>query len=213
MKSAAALWTFSVTTTWSPLHTRTSIHKAWGSDNDSCPQEMSCGWHLRNKFPTQPMHRKPTAKGKLSSCPLRRRKEKKNRHTQTSPLKQDTLSISQSCSNASQKDNRKLNCSTHMASLRSLKVIYTGESLEEKESPKAVNFKAHWLQPVEWSVSDCLKNYEVRLSLGSDISEPWPISWEHHQLKGTYTTTNLQHSLLPVVKTRSLQNPRWEIKP
>ena len=123
------------------------------------------------------------------------------------------LSISQSCSNASQKDNRKLNCSTHMASLRSLKVIYTGESLEEKESPKAVNFKAHWLQPVEWSVSDCLKNYEVRLSLGSDISEPWPISWEHHQLKGTYTTTNLQHSLLPVAKTRSLQNPQWEIKP
>ena len=54
-----------------------------------------------------------------------------------------------------------------MANLRSLKVIYTGESLEEKGCPKAVSFKAHWLQPVEWTVSKCLKNYEVRLSLGS----------------------------------------------
>ena len=59
-----------------------------------------------------------------------------------------------------------------MASLRSLKVIYTGESLEEKESPKAVNFKARGLQPVEWTVSKCLKNYEARLSLGSDIPTP-----------------------------------------
>ena len=62
-KSVALLWTFSVTTTWSPLLTDTSIHKAWGSDNDSCPQEISYDRHLRNKFPTHLTFRKPTAKG------------------------------------------------------------------------------------------------------------------------------------------------------
>ena len=53
----------------------TSIHKAWGSDNDSCPQEMSYGRYLRNKLQTQPKFRKPTAKGKFSSHPLRRRRK------------------------------------------------------------------------------------------------------------------------------------------
>ena len=59
-----------------------------------------------------------------------------------------------------------------MANLRSLKAINTGESLEGKGCPKAVSFKAHWLQPEEWTVSECLKNCEVRLSLGSDIPAP-----------------------------------------
>ena len=53
----------------------TSIHKAWSSDNDSCPQEMSYGRYLRNKLQTQPKFRKPTAKGKFSSHPLRRRRK------------------------------------------------------------------------------------------------------------------------------------------
>ena len=44
------------------------------------------------------------------------------------------LSISQSCSNASQKDSRKLN--THPANIRSLQAIYTGESQEEKNPPR-----------------------------------------------------------------------------
>ena len=74
-----------------PLLTGTSIHKAWGSDNDSCPQEMSYDRHLRNKFATQLTFRKPTAKGRLSLHPLRW--GRKFRHTQNCPLKQ----VPQSC--------------------------------------------------------------------------------------------------------------------
>ena len=50
-KSAAALWTYSVITAWSPLSTHTSIHNAWGSDNDSCPQECPVAgtWEINSQ--------------------------------------------------------------------------------------------------------------------------------------------------------------------
>ena len=70
-----------------------------------------------------------------------------------------------------QQENRKLSGNTSQANNRSLPAINTGESLEEKESSKAVGGNAHWQQPVEWAVSKCLRNYEVRTSLGSDIPE------------------------------------------
>ena len=38
-KSAAALWTFFVTTTWPPALTITSVHQTSGAVNDSCLQE------------------------------------------------------------------------------------------------------------------------------------------------------------------------------
>ena len=146
LKSAATLWTFCVTTTWSPLHTCTSIHKAWGSRNDSCPQEMSNGWHLQNKFQTRPTSRKPTAKSKLSSHPSRGKKQMKNRHTQISLLKEDAQHLSklQQCQSKGQQ-KIKHSPGRHQKSAGN---IYRRES-GGKESPKAINFKAHWLQPVE----------------------------------------------------------------
>ena len=85
-------WTFSVTTTLSPLHTSTSIHKAWGPINESCSQEMSCVQHLRNQFQTQLTSRNPTIKGKWSLHSLRGIKKKK-KNTQTSSSKQDAQNL------------------------------------------------------------------------------------------------------------------------
>ena len=45
-----------------------------------------------------------------------------------------------------------------IARVTSLQAIRIGEYLEEKESPKAVGGNTHWQEPVEWTVSDCLKN-------------------------------------------------------
>ena len=51
-----------------------------------------------------------------------------------------------------------------MANLRSLQAIHTEKRLEEK-IPQGFGGNAHWRQPLEWTVSECLKNCEVRLSL------------------------------------------------
>ena len=45
-----------------------------------------------------------------------------------------------------------------IARVTSLQAIHIGEYLEEKESPKAVGGNTHWQEPVEWTVSECLKN-------------------------------------------------------
>ena len=65
-KSAAILWTFSVTTTWSPVHTGTSIHKGCGSVKDSCPQEMPWGAYWWNIFQNQPT---PESQVPKVNCP------------------------------------------------------------------------------------------------------------------------------------------------
>ena len=118
--------------------------------------------------------RRPGSQLPKINCPLTLQggNKMKNRHTQISLLKGDAQHLSklQQCQSKGQQ-KIKHSPGQHPKSAGN---IYRRES-GGKESPKAVNFKAHWLQPVEWSVSDCLKNYEVRLSLESDI--PSPVSW------------------------------------
>ena len=52
-KSAAALWTFPVTTTDHPCLLAPLIHKRWAAALDGCPQEMSCGGYCKIKTQTQ----------------------------------------------------------------------------------------------------------------------------------------------------------------
>ena len=155
--------------------------------------------------------RKPTAKGKFSH-PLRR--SRKIRTDTPKPPLSNKCSASLKAVGMPMKREWKIKSpNSTLARVTSLQAINIGEYPEEKESPKAVGGYAHWHQSPEWTVFKCLKNYEVRPSLGSDIPAPWPASWAHHQLKGTCTPTNQQHCFLPVAETRSLQNPQWETKP
>ena len=70
----------------------------------------------------------------------------KNRHTQISLLKEDAQHLSK-LQQYQSKGQQKIKHSPgrHQKSAGN---IYRRES-GGKESPKAVNFKAHWLQPVE----------------------------------------------------------------
>ena len=53
IKSAAALWTFPVTTTDHRSLLAPLIHKGWAAALDCCPQEMSCGGYCKIKSQTQ----------------------------------------------------------------------------------------------------------------------------------------------------------------
>ena len=82
-------WTFSVTTTLSPLNTSTSVHKAWGSINDSCSQEMFCVQYLR--INSKLSWRRGMQPSKASGPYTLWGKKKKN--TQTSSSKQDAQNL------------------------------------------------------------------------------------------------------------------------
>ena len=133
LKSAAALWTFPETTTWSFLLTGTSVHKAWGSVNDSRCQGTSCGRRWRNKFQTQPTFRKPIPKAKLSLHSLRKKKRK---HKPKPPPPNKMLSIPNCCRNANQKDDGKSNPTTHNGQRHKFATINMGWSLGTKNCPK-----------------------------------------------------------------------------
>ena len=100
-KSAVTLWTLSVTTTAPPALTGTSVSQALGSDNASCPQDMSWGRNCRNKFQMQPAFRKPSATGKFSSHRSGKRQRPKP------PPQDKKLSIPNYCRNINQIENKK----------------------------------------------------------------------------------------------------------
>ena len=104
-RSAAALWTFPVTTTCTPVHTGTSIHEAYGAANDSGPQERSWGGYCRNGFQAQPTQG-ANCNGWIPSNPLwkifkmsldktlsipnyYRRKDDQNDNTKPNPISQN----------------------------------------------------------------------------------------------------------------------------
>lgn len=65
-----------------------------------------------------------------------------------------------------------------VASVTSLQAINIGESGGKRIPPRLL-VAMHIGKPVEWTVSECLTNYQGGLRLGSDIPTTWPVSQEH----------------------------------
>ena len=89
IKSAAALWTFPVTTTDHRSLLAPLIHKGWAAALDRCPQEMSCGGYCKIKSQTQNNFQEASCHRSIFLTPL---KGKKTQQTPYLRLGQDVCS-------------------------------------------------------------------------------------------------------------------------
>ena len=165
-------------------------NKACGAVNDSCPQQRIWGSQCRRKFQTQPMFKKPIATGKFPWHPLKNSIKGEKKFPPCNRIRFWTsLIITGGC---------KLKWQWQIKSRRSEWPFshVTGNSARASQEEREPTYTVTW----EWTlatatrkdslpVSGEKKTLSRKLSLGSDIPTPGPISRENHHSK-THTHPN-----------------------